>query len=84
MDLPDRASSVITREDLVGLLNALADDFARDREAWKNGDLASFLSAMAGFADDLDGYYANRGEDASKMPPWRMLADMLMAGRVYE
>jgi len=58
VDLPDRASSVITREDLVGLLNALADD--------------------------LDGYYANRGEDASKMPPWRMLADMLMAGRVYE
>jgi hypothetical protein len=84
MSLDDPALSVRTREDLAGLLSALAEDYAANHEGWANGDLAAFLGAMAGFADDIDGYYANRGEDAGKVSPWRMMADILMAGRVYE
>ena len=84
MTLPEQARAVKTREDLVAFLAALRADFARNPRTWTNADLASFLEAMAAWSEDMDGYYAGTGEDMARVPPWRVLADILMAARVYE
>ncbi|MGH2599621.1 MAG: DUF7660 family protein, partial [Dehalococcoidia bacterium] len=44
----------------------------------------SYLSAMAAWAEDMDGYYENRGDPVPKQPSWRTLGELLLAARVYE
>jgi len=39
---------------------------------------------MRGWLEDMDGDYANTGENPSQLPPWRIFADALMAARIYE
>jgi hypothetical protein len=84
MTLDERALAVRTREDLVGFLDAFHADFTVNRGSWENSDLASFLEAMAAWSQSMEGFYENTGEDIASVTPWRMLADLLMAGRVYE
>jgi hypothetical protein len=51
---------------------------------WTNADLPSFLEAMAAWSQDMDGFHADTGQNPSKVPVWRMMADMLMGARLYE
>ncbi len=82
--LKDRGRSVATRDDLVTFLAELAEDCGRSDSAWPNDTLESFLQGAAGWAQDMDGYYRNLGRDPADVSPWQVLADVLMAARVYE
>lgn len=84
MDLVERATRVSSREDLVEFLHALAADCHTNATTWENGTLETFLGAMARWALDMDGYYANRGERIDGQSPWRVITDLLMAARIYE
>jgi hypothetical protein len=84
MTLAERARAVRTREELVAFVEALAADYGTNRSTWTNTDLASFLAAMSAWSEDMEGFYENSGEDLASLPPWRVLADILMAARVYE
>jgi hypothetical protein len=84
MTLAERARAVRTREDLVAFVEALAADYGTNRATWTNTDLASFLAAMSAWSADMEGFYENSGEALASLPPWRVLADILMAARVYE
>ena len=84
MTLEERARAVRTRDDVVAFLAALMDDYRANGASWTNGDLLSFLAAMAAWSEDMEGFYENRGEDPASGSPWRVLVDILMAARVYE
>ena len=84
MTLAERAQAVQTREDLVAFIKALQADHGTNRNGWEIANLESFLSAMAAWTEDMEGFYSNMGQDISKMPPWKILADILMAARIYE
>lgn len=84
MTLAEQARAVRSREDLVAFLEALAADYGTDPSGWTNGDLPSFLTAMSAWSEDMEGFYANGGEDIASLPVWRVVADILMAARVYE
>lgn len=84
MTLAEQARAVRTREDLVTFLESLSTDFATNRAAWTNANLASFLDAMSAWSQDMVRFYENGEEALDSLPPWRVLADILMAARVYE
>jgi hypothetical protein len=84
MTLTEQARSVRTREDLIAFLKALRADLEANRASWARSDLGSFLDAMSAWTEDMEGYYANSGEDLARLPPWRVLADILTASRIYE
>jgi hypothetical protein len=84
MTLTERVRSVQTREDLVAFVADLKADLEANPAAWENGDLASFLEAMATWIQDMDGYYQNTGQELSELSPWKFFADVLMAARIYE
>ena len=84
MTLIDHARQVKTREELAAFVAALVANIRATPEEWENVDLAAFLEGMAGWIEDMDGYYANTGEDMDRLPPWRLLADILGASRSYE
>ena len=84
MTLEDTARSVETKDDFIIFLQALQADYEANGESWENTTLSSFLEATAAWSLDMEGYYRNTGQDSSSVPPWRVLADILMAARIYE
>jgi hypothetical protein len=84
MTIEDQAGTIRTREDLVAFIHAFYAEYRANGVTWENADLGAFLEAMAGWAHDMDGYYANLNEDLGSLPPWRVFADLLMAARMYE
>lgn len=84
MSLSDKAGAVRSKYDLAELLEDLRGDLLAHPDRWSNGDLDSFLEAITAWLRDSDGYYANRGEVPASASPWRVVADMMLAGRTYE
>ncbi|TAK14744.1 MAG: hypothetical protein EPO32_00685 [Anaerolineae bacterium] len=79
-----RIGNIHNREDFARIVAAMADDLAHNPEGWENVSLAGFLGALAAFALDLDGYFSNRGETVPDEPSWSLMAQMLLAARIYE
>lgn len=83
-DLFDYAKTVSSRNDFVKFVEYLNRDYQQKRDEWQNKTLEQFLSGLAGFTNDMDGYYKNMGEtvDVERIT-WRMAAEMLLAATVY-
>ncbi|MFB9960664.1 DUF7660 family protein [Agromyces bracchium] len=84
MDLDSQALNMSSRADLVEFLGGLADSFATHPERWQNANLPDFLNAWAAWLEDMDGYFQNRGESVPTSASWQLIAQMLLAARVYE
>jgi hypothetical protein len=69
MTLAEQARAVESREDLVAFIGRLRDDLGRNPGDWENGDLPSFLEAMAAWTADMLGYYRNTGQVLSGLSP---------------
>jgi len=82
--LVSAAKAVSDRESFVGFLAKLSADLKSAPETWENGDLSAYLSALASWIEDMDGYYQNMGLERPKDVQWNVFADALMAARVYE
>lgn len=84
MSLESEASGQLTREQFAGFLDRLADSLVEEPEDWENEKLERFLRAWSVWVVDMDGYFLNRGETAPREPTWQLMAQMLLAARVYE
>lgn len=84
MDLESRATRPLSREELAAFLAELADSVVKEPERWENSDLVDFLRAWAAWLEDMDGYFLNQGEPVPSAPSWQLIAQMLLAARVYE
>lgn len=83
--IEDFAESVKTKADFEKFLRLLIDDFRRKGETWGNQDLQAFLEGLFGFTVDMTGYYQNTHPKINlERPSWRVMADLLLAARVYE
>lgn len=82
--LDARASKLLSRSELAGFLEQLADSLLEEPESWENVDLESFLRAWSAWLHDMDGFFANLGEPVPDSPSWQLIAQMLMAARIYE
>jgi hypothetical protein len=51
---------------------------------WENANLEDFLSALAAWVEDMDGYFENRSEPPPKTSVWKLIGQMLLAARIYE
>jgi hypothetical protein len=76
---------VNSREDVLRVIAEMRTDLASAgvRE-WENLNLECFLEALQGFLADLDGYYANCGQQPPARPDWGLFATALIAATGYE
>ena len=80
-----RARAVSSKADFVEFLRALKADLVANPGDWENPTLGGYLAGMAEFARDIEGYYANRRESVDlEAPSWRVMAEILVAARVYQ
>jgi hypothetical protein len=73
-----------TRQDFIAFLRALKKDYVENISSWENRDVGAFLEAMASWVEDMDGFYINKGLPLPEKPDWKVLADILMGGKLYE
>lgn len=75
-EIPDRRA-------FAHFLAALAQDLRVNPDKWARTDLATYLDVVAQYAlQDIDSFHRNwRGAPAPEPPTWRMVADLLSAGR---
>jgi len=83
-ELEARAERLHTREELAAFLDNLADSLVEEPEVWENDTLERFLRAWSAWIGDMDGYFAHQGLSAPEVPSWQLVAQMLLAARVYE
>ena len=84
MDLNERVEMVRSRDDFSAFVQVLRRNLKERPDEWENGDLPSFLEALAAWIDDMDGYCQNRGEPVPEQPTWKTLGEILLAAKVYE
>jgi hypothetical protein len=83
--LVERAEGIQSKEDFTAFLQLLAQNFRDHPEEWENNTLDQYLQGICGFADGIEGYFSNVGVGIdTKKPGWRVFADILLAGRIYE
>lgn len=83
-ELEANAEQLESRGDLVAFLGQLADSLVENPEAWENDTLEGFLRAWSVWLSEMDGYFLNRQETVPETPSWRLVAQMLLAAKVYE
>jgi hypothetical protein len=83
-NIHNTAKLVHNRESFVAFASKLSADWKNDSESWENRDLGAYLEAVAAWVEDMDGYYLNQGLPVPEHVNWKVLADILMAARVYE
>ena len=82
--IEDITEGIQTKEDFESFLLLLIEDLKKKSD-WENNDLESYLRGLYGFVKDISGYYKNLRENIdTHKPSWRILADILLAARVYE
>lgn len=84
MSPEDSVQSVTSRSDLVRFIDQLADSLVEQPEIWENGSLESFLRAWSVWLSEMDGYFAGKGQPVPDSPSWKLIAEMMLAARVYE
>ena len=65
-------------------IEELTEDLKKNKRAWENKDLESFLDALGAWVNDMDGYFKNKGEECPTKPDWKHFAMCLTAARIYE
>jgi hypothetical protein len=78
------SAAIRSKADLAEFVLALATDLQATPEAWENSTLEGYLSALASWREDSDGYDQNQGRPVPVSPSWRDVADMLIGATMYE
>lgn len=84
MDQLDDVNFIKNKADFVRFVKMLADDLKNNPERWSNMTLPVFLEAIAGWVEDMDGYYTNKGLSVPSNVDWKVFAEILSAAKVYE
>ncbi|WP_252715991.1 DUF7660 family protein [Acinetobacter guillouiae] len=79
-----KINAIKTKQDFLTFLDNLKQDHLENIQQWENKDLQSFLAAMHNWMEDMDGLYANTQQPQPEHIPWKIFADILMAGKIYE
>lgn len=84
MGLYEQVDLVSTREDFARFLTDALADLRNRPQDWENDTLESFLEAWSAWVMAMPSLCKNLGKRVPDQPDWNLLANMVMAARIYE
>lgn len=85
MEIANEVKKIKTKEDLTKFLELVLEDFRTNKDTWENDTLDRFLSALAQFTKDFNGYRLhNPLSSGEEDPSWRTFGEILVAAIYYE
>ena len=79
-----KVESLESKEDFVEFIRFLVLDYQRDNSKWENKDIDSYLSALADWTEEMDGYFAYRKIQLPDPITWKVFAHCLVGASMYE
>lgn len=79
-----KAKEIETKKDFVKFLRELENDYLENPSSWDNKNIGAFLGAMASWVEDMGGFYINNSLPIPEKIDWKIFADILMGGKLYE
>ncbi len=79
-----REKKRFSKKDFVSFLKDLQKDYIENPNSWENGNIGSFLEAMAFWVEEMDNFYENQNLSLPKNINWEIFADILQAAKIYE
>lgn len=83
-NLTEVTNNIRDKKDFLNFLELLIGDLKNNRQEWENINLESYLEAVAGWTEDMEGYYQNINQPLPDNINWKIFADILMAAKIYE
>jgi len=85
MNIYEFSKKITTKKDFEQFLSYLIEDFKNNRSTWDNDKIETFLDGALRFTESIDNYYRNMNESVdTTTPSWKLIADILLAAKVYE
>ena len=84
MELNEQVNRIQSKADLVEFIEILNQDLKLNPTEWENHTLERYLSALASWLEDSDGFYKNHNRPIPVSPSWKNIAEMLIAAKMYE
>ncbi len=84
MDFTSKINNINSKADFVGFVELLVEDLKNNPAKWRNKTLPEFLEAMANWTEDMEGYYINNNLSIPNNVNWKVIADILIAAKMYE
>ena len=73
------------RKSFIQFIELLREDLLKNPSTWENRDLKSFLEAIAGYTEDIQGYYDHMGQKIDvDTASWQLIADIFKGATLYE
>jgi hypothetical protein len=82
--LIESINNLKSKEDFIRFMELLILDLKNNPSEWTNQSLQSYLEAIASWTEDMDGYYQNNNLSVPREITWNVLANILMAAKMYE
>jgi hypothetical protein len=79
-----QAQAIKSKQDLCEFLDIIVEDLRTNRKDWENDSLDRYLSAMAQFTKDFEGYRIHNPLSEGEDPSWRTFGEILAAAIYYE
>jgi hypothetical protein len=77
--------TIDSKQALIEHINRLKNEFMLDPTSWENKTVDTYLSALADYLEDINGYYLHVGLPVdTKKPSWQLFADALSGAAIYE
>ncbi len=77
--LKDTIKKIDSKQDFINFLKELRTDLKENQGEWENLKLEDYLEAMEAFVTDSD---EKKFDD--KLSKWRIFANILYGGKIYE
>lgn len=73
-----------TKEEFLTFMDVLISSYEKEQQTWENRSLGDFLGALQSWVEDMEQYYINTDQPVPQNIPWNVIADILMAAKIYE
>jgi hypothetical protein len=84
MNLGEMIPNIDNKNDFVSFISMLRDDLKNNSDTWENMNLNDYLEAMQSWVEDIEGWEKNCSIDVSKISHWQLVANILLASKMYE
>ncbi|MBW3131050.1 DUF7660 family protein [Hymenobacter profundi] len=77
--------NVTDRKSFIEFLFVLQQELISNADEWENKNLSDYLEAVSRYAEDIDGFYLNTGQEVdAEQASWKLFADILKGASIYE
>ena len=77
-------NDIRTKEEFVEFVYYLRNVYRNEPSRWQNDTTESYLDALAGWVESMEGAYLNRNEKMPQDVNWNVIARMLGAATIYD